>query len=65
VADVYPDSYIEGDIAAGAVFVPTERIAETCQLLLADEARRLRLQRDGFACISRRDIRVFLAAALA
>jgi hypothetical protein len=40
-------------------------IAKTCRDLLADDARRLRLERQGFACIARRDIRMLLAAALA
>jgi hypothetical protein len=65
VADFSPDTYIEGDIAAGVMFVPMEQIAETCCHLLADDTRRLQLARQGFGCISQRDIRVFLAAALA
>jgi hypothetical protein len=65
VADVYPDSYIEEDIASGIIFVPTEMIAKTCWDLLADVARRTGLERQGFACIARRDIRLLLAGALA
>ena len=65
VADIYPDSYIEQDIASGVIFAPTEMIATTCWDLLADDARRDRLERQGFACIARRDIRILLAAALA
>jgi hypothetical protein len=65
VSDIYPDSYIEEDIASGVVFAPPNKIAETCWHLLADEARRSRLERQAFACISRRDIRLFLSAALA
>jgi hypothetical protein len=64
VADIYPDSYIEEDIASGVIFVPTEMIAKTCRDLLADDARRVRLELQGFACIARRDIRMLLAAAL-
>jgi hypothetical protein len=64
VADVYPDSYIEADIADGVIFVPTEMIAKTCWDLLADDARRTRLERQAFACITRRDIRLLLAEAL-
>ena len=65
VADIYPDSSIEEDFARGVMFVPTEMIAIACQDLLADDARRTRLERQGFACIARRDIRLLLAAALA
>ncbi len=65
VSDVYPDSHIEEDIAAGVLFVPPDRIAAACRDLLGDDARRLDLARHGFACFSRRDIRPFLAAALA
>jgi hypothetical protein len=65
VADIYPDSYIEEDIANGVIFVPTAMIAKTCWELLADDARRTQLERQGFACITRRDIRLLLAAALA
>lgn len=65
VADVSPDTYIERDLVDGVVLVPVEQIAETCYRLLADEAGRHRLERNGFACITRRDIRSFLAAALA
>jgi hypothetical protein len=65
VSDIYPDSHIEADIVPGVLFSPIDRIAETCWNLLADAARRTRLERDGFACIARRDIRPLLAAALA
>jgi hypothetical protein len=65
IADIYPDSYIEENIAAGVVFVPTKMIAETCWDLLADETRRKQLERQGYDCFSRRDIREYLAAALA
>jgi hypothetical protein len=65
VADIYPDSYIEQDIADGVIFAPTAMIARTCWELLADDARRTRLEQLGLACIARRDIRMLLAAALA
>jgi len=65
VADIFPDSYIEEDIANAVIFTPTEMIARTCWDLLADEARRTSLERQGFECISRRDIRTYLSAALA
>ena len=65
VSDIYPDSYIEEDIAAAVIFAPVSKIAETCWNLLADEDRRTRLERQALDCISRRDIRLFLAAALA
>jgi hypothetical protein len=65
VADIYPGSYIEEDIASGVIFVPSGMIAETCRDLFADDVRRTRLERQGFECISRRDIRIFLSAALA
>jgi hypothetical protein len=65
VSDVYPESYIEEDIAGGVTFVPPAVIAGICRDLLADDERRFQLERDGFACFSRRDIRAFLAAALA
>jgi hypothetical protein len=65
VADIYPDSYIEEDVASGVIFVPTALVAKTCWELLADDARRTQLERQGFACIARRDIRLLLAAALA
>jgi hypothetical protein len=65
VADVSPDSYIESDIVSGVKFVPVEEIPRACRQLLQDEALRSRLERQGFECITRRDIRVFLAAALA
>jgi hypothetical protein len=65
VADIYPGSYIEGDLADGVIFVPSRLIAETCWELLADEPRRTQLERRGFECFSRRDIRPYLAAALA
>jgi hypothetical protein len=65
VADIYPDSYIEQDIASGVIFAPAALIAKTCWELLADDARRTQLERQGFACIARRDIRLLLAAALA
>jgi hypothetical protein len=65
VADVSPDTYIESDLVDGVVLVPVEQIAETCYRLLADEAARRQLERNGFACIRRRDIRSFLASALA
>lgn len=65
VADIYPDSYIEQDIASGVIFVPTTMIAKTCWELLADDARRTQLERQGFTCMARRDIRLLLAAALA
>jgi hypothetical protein len=64
VADIYPDSYIEESIAGGVIFVPAALIPQTCFELLADDARRTRLERQGFACIARRDIRLLLAAAL-
>ncbi len=64
VSDIYPDSYIENDIVDGVVFAPGGMIAETCWRLLADEPRRLQLERRGFECFSRRDVRGFLAAAL-
>ena len=65
VSDVYPESYIEQDIAAGVTFVSPAVIADACWDLLVDDDRRHRLERGGFACFSRRDIRTFLAAALA
>jgi len=65
VSDIYPDSYIEEDIAGGVTFVPPSVIADICRDLLADEERRFQLERDGFVRFSRRDIRAFLAAALA
>jgi hypothetical protein len=65
VADIYPDSYIEENIAAGVIFVPTNMIVETCCDLLADETRRRQLEHQGFECFSQRDIREYLAAALA
>lgn len=65
VSDVYPESYIESDLADGVIFVPARMIAETCWELLADDLRRTELERRGFECFSRRDIRRFLAAALA
>jgi hypothetical protein len=65
VADFSTDSHIEADIAGGVVFVPIETIAETCWNLLTDEAQRIQFERRGFECISRRDIRLFLSAALA
>ena len=65
VADVSPDTYVESDIANGVVLVPLENIAEVCLRLIANEERRHQLERDGFASIARRDIRSFLAAALA
>ncbi|MDB5400178.1 MAG: hypothetical protein QOF70_6625 [Acetobacteraceae bacterium] len=65
VADVSADTYIESDIVDGIIFVPIDDIAETCCRLLADEPRRTQLERQGFACITQRDIRKFLAAALA
>jgi hypothetical protein len=64
IADIYPDSYIEQDIANGVIFVPTALVASTCWELLADDARRTQLERQGFACIAQRDIRLLLAAAL-
>lgn len=65
VADIYPNSYIEEDIASGVIFVPPALIAKTCWELLADDARRTHLERQGFACFAQRDIRPLLAAALA
>jgi len=65
IADVSPDSYIEEDIVGGVIFVPIEQIAEACKQLLANEERRTQLERQGFECISQRDIRIFLSAALA
>jgi hypothetical protein len=65
VADVSPDTYIESDIADGVILAPIEQIAEICYRLLADEERRHQLERKGFACIVQRDIRSFLASALA
>jgi hypothetical protein len=65
VADVYPESYIEESIAGGVIFAPTALIARTCWELLADDARRTQLECQGFACITRRDIRPLLSAALA
>jgi hypothetical protein len=65
VADFSPDSYVESDIANGVVLVPVDRIADVCLRLIANEDRRHRLERDGFACITRRDIRPLLTAALA
>jgi hypothetical protein len=64
IADIYPDSHIEQDIANGVIFVPTALVARTCWELLADDARRTQLERQGFACIAQRDIRLLLAAAL-
>ena len=64
VADVTPETYIERDIADGVILVPEQAVTETCLALLRDNDRRVRLERQGFDVISRRDIRVFLAAAL-
>jgi hypothetical protein len=64
VADVSLDSHIEADIAGGIAFVPIEMIAETCWSLLVNKDHRIQLERQGFECISRRDIRLFLDQVL-
>ena len=64
VADISPETHIEADIADGVLCVPIETIPKACLSLLNDRDRRTRLERQGFECISRRDIRPFLVAAL-
>jgi hypothetical protein len=65
ISDFSSGSHIESDIVNGLVFARTGGLVQACRLLLADEERRIQTERQGFECISRRDIRGFLSAALA
>ena len=65
ISDMWPDSYIETDLPNGVIFTPFESIVAACEDLLADEPSRVRVERRALECIARRDIRYFLAAALA
>jgi hypothetical protein len=65
VSDLWPDSHIEMDIPGGVIFVPLEYMIPTCLDLLADEERRITLERSALECISQRDVCQFLTEALA
>ena len=65
ISDFSLDSFIEEDIPQGVIFVPTEGVVPTCRHLLTNEDLRVQAEHRAFECISRRDIRQFLSAALA
>lgn len=64
VSDFSPQSKLEPDIGSAVLLVATETLVDECVRLLADDARRARLEDAGFAFIRRRDIRTILGAAL-
>lgn len=65
ISDFSPDSFIESDVPEGVTFVTPERVVSVFQDILANEEYRIQAERRAFECISRRDIRQFLSAALA
>jgi hypothetical protein len=65
VADRDPNTSIEDDIRPAVRFASSlKELVELCNGLIKDQAERVRVEEFGFSCISRRDIRDILKAAI-
>ena len=65
VADLDPKTSVEDDIRGAVRFASSlKELMDLCAKLVSDDSERHALEERGFACMSRRDIKVILERAL-
>lgn len=64
VAGVDGNTHMEDDVRKGILFVDLDSIAEQCDGLVRDEARRASFEEGGFLAFQKRDVRKILVEAL-
>jgi hypothetical protein len=64
VSDFSYSTKIEYDLNDVIVLAATDRVVEECLQLLADDARRTKLEESGYEFMTKRDIRGFLSVAI-
>jgi len=65
IADAKPDMIIESDLAGALKFTTLDDFVEVCRYYAQDDQARAALEEAGFEVFSKRDIRAYLAQALA